>query len=65
MLTHFSKGSTAPRGRISLPHDPRTGEERILVFAEGKQAETANKLGVAYVGGEDLIPDVRIRALLL
>lgn len=59
VLTHFAKGSAAPRGRVSLPHDPRTGEEKILVFADGKNAEVAKKLGAAYVGGEELIDSVR------
>lgn len=59
ILTHFAKGSAAPRGRVSLPHDPRTGEEKILVFAEGKNAEVAKKLGATYVGGEELIELVR------
>jgi hypothetical protein len=58
VLTHFAKGSAAPRGRVSLPHDPRSGEERILVFADGNHAEAAKKLGVTYVGGEELIDSV-------
>ena len=31
----------------------------MLVFAEGKQAASAKKLGAAYVGGVELIPDVQ------
>ncbi len=30
----------------------------MLVFAEGKQAASAKKLGAAYVGREELIPNV-------
>ena len=58
VLTHFAKGSTSPRGRVLLPCDPRSGEDRILVFADGRQAEAAKKLGVAYVGGEELMDPV-------
>ena len=58
VLTHFAKGSAAPRGRVSLPHDPTSGDDRILVFADGKHAEAAKKLGVAYVGGEELVDSV-------
>ena len=62
-MTHYAKGSAAPRGRVSLPHDPRTSEERILVFADGKHAEAAKKMGVAYVGGEELVNDVSVHDL--
>lgn len=58
VLTHFTKGSAAPRGRVLLPHDPTSGDDRILVFADGKHAEAAKKLGVAYVGGEELVDSV-------
>jgi len=58
VVTRFVKGQPAPRGRISLPRDPRTKEEKVLVFAEGKQAEAAIKIGASFVGGGELIDDV-------
>lgn len=58
IITHHAKGAAAPRGRVSLPKDPRTTADVILVFADGKQAEAAKKLGVAHVGGEELIEPI-------
>ncbi|KDQ14020.1 hypothetical protein BOTBODRAFT_44928 [Botryobasidium botryosum FD-172 SS1] len=60
VVTRFVKGQPAPRGRISLPRDPRTKEEKVLVFAEGKQAEAATKIGASFVGGGELIDDARL-----
>lgn len=57
-MTHFVKGSAPPRGRISLPRDPRASQEQMLVFAEGKKVLQAKKLGAAYAGGAELIDDV-------
>ncbi|KAF8320513.1 ribosomal protein L1-like protein [Cantharellus anzutake] len=58
VITHHTKGSAPPRSRIILPRDPRSKPEIMLVFAEGKQAASAKRLGAAYVGGAELIPDV-------
>ncbi|KAF8308421.1 ribosomal protein L1 [Clavulina sp. PMI_390] len=58
IVTHHPKGSAAPRGRVALPKDPRTGKEILLVFAEGRAAETAKKLGANYVGAEELIKPI-------
>ncbi|KAH7922863.1 ribosomal protein L1 [Leucogyrophana mollusca] len=53
--TAMTRGSAVPKGRISLPREakPKT-EDRILVFAEGRQAEEAKRAGAHIVGGIDL-----------
>jgi len=44
-----------PKGRVSLPRDAKPmAKDRILVFAEGKQAEEAKAAGVDIVGGPEL-----------
>jgi len=46
------------RGSISLPHG--TGKSRaVAVFAEGENAEAAQKAGADIVGGDDLIERVQ------
>lgn len=46
------------RGSISLPHG--IGKSvRVLVFAEGAQAEEAKKSGATIVGGEDLVEKIQ------
>ncbi|KAH8552374.1 ribosomal protein L1-like protein [Umbelopsis sp. PMI_123] len=51
--------STPPiRGSISLPRGIKQ-EASILVFAEGKMAEEARTAGAAYVGGQELIDQVK------
>jgi large subunit ribosomal protein L1 len=51
--------STPPiRGSISLPRGVKQ-EASILVFAEGKKAEEARSAGAAYVGGQELIEQVK------
>lgn len=51
--------STPPiRGSISLPRGVKQ-EAAILVFAEGKKAEEARSAGAAYVGGQELIEQVK------
>lgn len=53
------RGSTIPKGRISLPREPKEKEkDRILVFAEGRQADEAKRAGAAIVGGAELIEGV-------
>ncbi len=45
------------RGTVSLPNG--TGKtKRVLVFAEGKDAEAAEKAGAAKVGGQELIKEI-------
>jgi ribosomal protein L1 len=60
VLTHFVRGQAAHRGKVSLPRDPRTKAEVMLVFAEGRQGQAAIKAGASYVGGVGLIGDVRM-----
>ena len=65
--TEMPKGVTIPKGRISLPREPKEKEkDRILVFAEGRQAEDAKKAGADIVGGPELVEGVRwpIRSIL-
>ncbi|KAI0323080.1 ribosomal protein L1-like protein [Amylostereum chailletii] len=57
--TGMPKGTTIPKGRISLPREPKEKEkDRILVFAEGRQAEDAKKAGADIVGGSELIEGI-------
>jgi large subunit ribosomal protein L1 len=49
-----------PRGRVNLPREAKAkAEDKILVFAEGRQAEDAKKAGAHIVGGPELIEGVR------
>lgn len=64
VLTHFVRGQAAHRGKVSLPRDPRTKAEVMLVFAEGKQGQAAIKAGASYVGGVELIGDVLSGAIV-
>ncbi|KAJ2961950.1 hypothetical protein NQZ79_g2830 [Umbelopsis isabellina] len=51
--------STPPiRGSIILPRNVKQ-EATILVFAEGKKAEEARAAGATYVGGQELIEQVK------
>jgi len=64
--TQVGNGLAVPRGRVSLPREakPRP-EDKILVFAEGRQADEARKAGAHIVGGPELIDGIlsnRIRA---
>ncbi|KAI0043536.1 ribosomal protein L1 [Auriscalpium vulgare] len=57
--TAMPRGSAIPKGRISLPREPKSKErDRILVFAEGRQAEEAKKAGADIVGGVELVDGV-------
>jgi large subunit ribosomal protein L1 len=48
-----------PKGRVNLPREAKPGaQEKILVFAEGRQAEEAKKAGAHIVGGPELIDGV-------
>ena len=57
--TGMPKGTTIPKGRLTWPREakPRS-EERILVFAEGRQADEAKNAGAHVVGGIELVDDV-------
>ena len=49
-----------PKGRVNLPREAKPrAQEKILVFAEGRQAEEAKKAGAHIVGGPELIDGVR------
>lgn len=51
------KADQTVRGTIALPHG--TGKQKkIVVFAEGKEAELAEKAGAARVGGQELIKEI-------
>jgi len=56
--TQYTRGQAPLRGKIALPRDPRTKEETILVFAEGKAAKDAELAGATFVGGAELIEKV-------
>lgn len=58
--TAMSRGAPVPTGRINLPREGKPKKElRILVFAEGRQAEEAKRAGAHVVGGLDLVESVR------
>ena len=51
MKTEMGKGTTIPKGRFNLPRETKAQtKDRILVFAEGRQAEEAKKAGADIVG---------------
>ncbi|KAI0361118.1 ribosomal protein L1 [Trametes cingulata] len=57
--TEMGKGSTIPKGRYSLPRETKPqARDRILVFAEGRQAEEAKKAGADIVGGLELVEGI-------
>ncbi|KAI0081132.1 ribosomal protein L1 [Panus rudis PR-1116 ss-1] len=57
--TEMKKGSVIPRGRFALPREPKPmSKDRVLVFAEGRQAEDAKKAGADIVGGPELADGV-------
>src|SRR5579863_1712042 len=52
-----TKGEQAVRGSIVLPHG--TGKRvKVVVFAKGDYAETAQKAGADVVGGQDLVEKI-------
>jgi large subunit ribosomal protein L1 len=66
LSTRTTKSSLPLRGRLSFPTDPRKSSERILVFADpaspsGTIAKTA---GAAFVGGEELFPQILSGAIV-
>jgi len=59
--TEMKTGTAIPKGRINLPREAKTKtQDRILVFAEGRQADEAKKAGAHVVGGPELVDAVSI-----
>lgn len=57
--TAMGKGSAIPKGRYALPREPKiVSQDRILVFAEGRQAEEAKRAGADIVGGLEIVDGV-------
>ncbi|OJT08477.1 50S ribosomal protein L1 [Trametes pubescens] len=57
--TEMGKGTTIPKGRFNLPRETKEqSKDRILVFAEGRQAEEAKKAGADIVGGLELVEGI-------
>lgn len=55
----MSRGAPIPTGRINLPREAKPRKEyRILVFADGRQADEAKKAGAHVVGGLELVDAV-------
>lgn len=57
--TEIKSGIAVPKGRVNLPREakPKT-EDKVLVFAEGREAEEAKNAGAHFVGGTELIDGV-------
>ena len=54
------RGSAIPKGRVSLPREPKAKpKDKVLVFADGKAAEEAKRAGADIVGGAELVEGVR------
>lgn len=61
--TAMPKGTTIPKGRLTWPREAKPqSEERILVFAEGRQGDEAKRAGAHIVGGLELVDDVSARS---
>ena len=57
--TAMPRGSAIPKGRVSLPREPKAKpKDKVLVFADGKAAEDAKKAGAEIVGGAELVEGV-------
>ncbi|KAI5124138.1 hypothetical protein M0805_000949 [Coniferiporia weirii] len=57
--TAMKRGSAIPKGRINLPREAKAKlKDRVLVFAEGRQAEEAKRAGAEFVGGTELVEGV-------
>lgn len=55
----MKRGTTIPKGRINLPREAKAKpKDRVLVFAEGRQADEARRAGAEFVGGTELIEGV-------
>lgn len=66
--TAMPRSAAIPKGRVSLPREPKAkAKDKILVFADGKAADAAKKAGADIVGGAELAEAVasgRIQATL-
>lgn len=61
----MGRGAAIPKGRIQFPRQPKENKkDRILVFAEGRQAEEARRAGAEFVGGTELIDGVGLTSVL-
>ncbi|KAI0673594.1 ribosomal protein L1 [Trametes maxima] len=57
--TEMGKGTTIPKGRFNLPRETKVQtKDRILVFAEGRQADEAKRAGADIVGGLELVEGI-------
>ena len=57
--TAMPRGSAIPKGRVSLPREPKPKpKDKVLVFADGKAADEAKKAGADIVGGAELVEAV-------
>ncbi|EKM83998.1 hypothetical protein AGABI1DRAFT_81729 [Agaricus bisporus var. burnettii JB137-S8] len=57
--TEIKSGIAVPKGRVNLPREAKpSSEEKILVFAEGRQAEEARKAGAHIIGGTELVDGI-------
>lgn len=57
--TEIGNGTAVPRGRVNLPREAKPrGEDKVLVFAEGRLADEARKAGAHIIGGPELIEGV-------
>jgi len=57
--TEIKSGVAVPKGRVNLPREAKAKtEDKVLVFAEGRQAEEARKAGAHIVGGTELIDGI-------
>lgn len=60
----MKRGAPIPKGRYSLPKEPKPKtKDRLLVFAEGRQADEAKRAGADIVGGPELIDGVCVTRL--
>ena len=59
--TAMPKGVAVPRGRIALPFEPKERKrDKVIVFADGQNAQKAKKAGADIVGGPELIEPVSL-----
>ncbi|OJA15400.1 50S ribosomal protein L1 [Rhizopogon vesiculosus] len=57
--TAMSRGAIIPKGRIALHRETKPrAEDRILIFAEGRQADEAKSAGAHIVGGLELVDGI-------
>ena len=62
-MTRMPRGTAIPKGRINLPREPKAKtQDRIFVFAEGRQADDARRAGAEFVGGLEAIEAASIFA---